>query len=382
MVGELRRLRDSGIDIGVPLTAKTEVMEEQLKKLLGTKKPLSPNKRVTREVGSHLSEQNWHALLPHLNLRTMYRCLLLYRECNRAVGRNLIWPQLVARDLGLVPSFIRNMKLYYLRGMNFGVPLSLYTWERTNDLTKKPLPPNEQFREVDTNVMLAVQYTPYYSKGNVIKPNIILPYNVTIRKIFWTWTSWDSASKYLSTDGRFYEEDGTLARPPIELPPGEVVTDMKIFISVLTFLLTKSGKVFVVVRARGTPTMSVPVPEPIIDISSYNGRFVSISGRLYEPGVSVGNKGQWVASATLSTQLEYGTRWSIESYEYRPLGVAGRDPITVATDGYVSYRGSITGPLPKPLQNEFDKYQLVSVYVYDSLYWFRGFKRAMISDGR
>ena len=69
----------------------------------------------------------------------MYRCLLLYKSCNRAISHNLVWPLLIARDLGPVPSFVRNMKLYYLRAMNFGVPLSLYAW----DLSKKSLPPNE-----------------------------------------------------------------------------------------------------------------------------------------------------------------------------------------------------------------------------------------------
>ena len=37
-----------------------------------------------------------------------------------------MWRPLIARDLGLLPHFVHNLKLYYLREMRFGVPLPMY----------------------------------------------------------------------------------------------------------------------------------------------------------------------------------------------------------------------------------------------------------------
>ena len=238
VIGELRRLRESGVDIGVALTAKTEVMEEQLKKLLGEKSMINDKRSPKKDA-----ERNWPILLPRLNLRTLYRCLLLYKECNRAVGGNLVWQQLIARDLGIVPTFIRDLKLYYLRAMNFDLPLTLYVYE-----PDESLPPKQIFHEVARDVLLADRGAPRCVRGNIIQPNTVLPYNVTIRKIFPSILR-DRSPKYLSTEGQFYNREGRIVTLFPELPPGEMITDI-LFLDGIT-ILTKSGKVYVVPGAGG-----------------------------------------------------------------------------------------------------------------------------------
>ena len=125
-----------------------------------------------------------------------------------------------------------------------------------------------------------------------------------------------------------YEEDGTLARPPIEPPSGEVISNIKFFSSSHIVLLMKSGKVFVVVREekriKATIAVSFPSQTTIIDISSYTHRLVSSSGQLYELHISVDTRARWVADALPVARLEDGSGWSIEAHEDRPTSPPSR----------------------------------------------------------
>ena len=369
VIRQLRALHESGVDIGTRLNVKTEIMIERLKML----------SEASNTTGSlHVSEQSWQILLPQLNLRTMYRCLLLYRECNRAVGRNLIWPLLITRELGPIPSFTRNMKLYYLRGMNFGVPLNLYAWDES-------LPLEEQFREIATGVILIADEAPRYVRGNIIQPGVVLPYNVTIRKIFPALMN----SMYLSTEGQLYDQRGMITTTVGALPLGEVIIDMRFggWHPTRTTLLMKSGNVYTVVEEGSARRWAlISIPEPIIDITSYSDRFVSQSGKLYQPSERSSDDGKITVEALPTPELADHTRWSIRSYENRPLEsspVVGS--MTVLPDGHVTYKDSYSDPFPKTIKAEFAKYHLVSVY-YDreegkGAYLFRGFKRYESSEG-
>src|SRR5579864_368134 len=100
IVQRLKQLRRLGTSIGIALTAKTDLLVEELQRLEAG----GAASAVTS--GGYIGESLWHILLRQLNLRTLYRCMLLYRECHRAVSRNLLWRWLIERDLGLVPLFV------------------------------------------------------------------------------------------------------------------------------------------------------------------------------------------------------------------------------------------------------------------------------------
>ena len=322
---------------------------------------IAPTRCRSRMYG----ESRWHVLLHHLNLRTLYRCSMLYRSCHLAIDRNLVWRQLIERDLGVVPSFVGNMKLYYLRGMNFGVPLTEYEWSEG------------RVHSIGDNVVMAGGWSDasYQLKtGNVLHftnssssktlsseaPNPIggsswrttvhIPWNVTIREItlFPAAHYQPHASPYLfTTDGRFIDLFGKTNELPFSLPIGEVVSTV---LSHTThhhiLILTKLGNMYLVEEHGDINNygyhhyeyivVPVPTPEPIIDLGVHINDInvlddptivVSASGRLYEfeldedqttgaplpslrPVKIIMNSVAW---------QENNTRWSSELYELRPL---------------------------------------------------------------
>ena len=183
----------------------------------------------------------WYHVLRQLNLRTLHRCLLLFRPCYRSMCQNPIWSDLVVRDLGLVPRFAINMKLYYLRAMNFGVPLTEYEVD---------------LRTKDRMVVLGSTEGVLMSLGEFIikRGNLIvdrmdrtqveaLPWNVTIKKLtFDRNVDVVGLTHLLATDGCLYGFDGHRHNRP-SLPRGEVMADHHYVLSCRrTLVLTKSGE--------------------------------------------------------------------------------------------------------------------------------------------
>ena len=182
-----------------------------------------------------ISENIWQQLLPNINLRTLYRCQTVFKECNRAVGRALVWRPLIARDLGLLPSFITNLKLYYLREMNFGVPLPYYRLKGD-----RPELYNRGGQHLDAEEELALYVSPLLviKQGNIVKMERQwsepkqLPKRITIKR--WvTAGGFDRHSRVdtpflLSTEGELYSTDGSIKTLEPSIPPKEVIRNINV----------------------------------------------------------------------------------------------------------------------------------------------------------
>lgn len=367
-LGELRR---SGVDIGIPLTSKTEVMVKRLEELSTKRSPQrsSSNKSIahaakqpttTRERGSGKwpSEEVWYNILPRLNLRTLYRCMLLYHNCHRATKHNPIWSHLIRRDLGVVPSFVGNLRFYYLRQMNFGVPLNLYTWK----------PGESTVRLIDKDVILSKGKTSIY-KGNRIG-GVALPWSVTIRNIILDKRNTRS-DQLLSTEGELFDDEGVPIKPTIDLPSRELLAD---FLDMRDYrfrmILTKSGQLYLSHDFRPEVLLRVPIKHPVIDLRAYEeGEVTTATGELYKIPIPYNLKvDTWKPTVEPLDDVS-------GSYLTRPLEVRRRyelEPLVLLTDGKLV---SQDNDLSVQQQQEFGRYQFYSLAFLDTAYYMRGFER-------
>lgn len=164
------------------------------------------------------NEGIWSWLLQYLQLRTLYRVILLYQEANKAISRGLIWTALIRRDLGLVPDWAKDRKLYYLREMHFGVPLNVYSWNAQKD---------EELHIIDLRVLAEnKEFTLHENK--IYDKELNKVSNINLRDTSYRRSVIYQGKTYIiTTGGQLLDLTGKIADiPPWRLPLGEVICDI------------------------------------------------------------------------------------------------------------------------------------------------------------
>lgn len=178
----------------------------------------------------------WQVLLRHLELRTAYRLIMINRESRKVIGVPF-WRDRIARDLGIVPDFVKNYKLYYLKQTHFGIPLEMYRVENG-----KLIPEDDGIIEANyyvrlTPTMIKNQEGAFHLDGHFTSFRQLISIGV------------------LAVDGTVYNLFGDKINPPVQLPRGEVLT---YYDSATDTSLTKRGNVY---NSEGE---RVVFPEPMV----------------------------------------------------------------------------------------------------------------------
>ena len=209
---------------------------------------------------SPIEEARWHQLLRQLNLRTLYRCMLLFKVCNKVLNRNLVWPHLVARDLAPVPEFTVNLKLYYLRAMNFSVPSTEYLLRdlvfMIDQECRRSSSIDRSLVSINREDVLMRGELFVLSRGNTLTSitdpllndeyTSRLPTTTTIKRVVRNEVGLFSDNKYLlSTDGELFDLRGERCHFACSLPNGEVIADVECpYRCNYAWILAKSGRVY------------------------------------------------------------------------------------------------------------------------------------------
>lgn len=283
----------------------------------------------------------WLLLLSHCQLRTIYRLLFLSHQLHRVVYFPLLWINLIIRDVGVVPDFIMNHRLYLLRQLKFQLPLSLYRYELG------------RLTEIDTEISYCLGRNKLILKDNQLFQNgrsvldtivncISLVYNMRGRSIRGE-VMYGREFKILMMNGKLLYRDLGVLVPPIGLPSTEVMIDID-----PPLILTRSGRIYL---NRNNEVKLLPLEEPAIRL---NPTVVTRSGKLYK----LGRNDEWERVAPKRIKTDYFETYINHGWRIDRNGRAMR------------IRGN-TDPI-------FDDYYMVDVGEYGTtgqVYYFRGFKR-------
>lgn len=333
-----------------------------------------------------LHEGLWQVLFTKLQLRTLYRLLFLSHQLNGYINKNLFWRELIVRDLGLVPLYTTNYKLYYLKQMKFGVPLTMYR-APINKINSKFALTREQIvgelvpimdKVVMANNQFIVHenYISARSDGRTTIDDLV---GVSARKMFHITFPDDIVIYVLFTGGFICAADDCENILSELVPADEVITDITTIEQYkYVVVVTKSGKVFL----NGQLQLS---PEPMLSI--VNNRLLSVTGNYH----------RWRIIDHDKEPSELHQRCSLQFDDPRPITGAGRARSSgansrgagVITEDEQSFFVDRNNPLPIFIdssgivtekqhsessqfnQEEFDRYLMVD---FNWEYEFRGFE--------
>lgn len=254
-------------------------------------------------------------MIKHCQLQTIYRLSRINKFIFRLTTNNLFWRDLIVRDFGIVPNFINNYKLYYLKELHYGVPLYLY--QLVDDKAEKW---KREVIYVDGELAVADNHLVRLFNRRKFSDRLELTGRTIKRIVFdrYYFPSGVSTTTYylLFTDGRildatnnsfvapitFYSQDEPIADVHIQLihVSGTLAKIPKLKIMVV---LTKSGRVLI----DDKPIATV---EPMIKVVD---RFLlSVSGKYYrwdEKGVSR-------TPSDYITETDYEKRQDLQRWDY------------------------------------------------------------------
>lgn len=261
------------------------------------------------------------------------------------LANNDFWTRLIRRDLGVVPCFAVNMKLYYLQGMNFGVPLTVY---RLDELDRR-----QSVVELDQGVVFLDRYFAVYNTKIINtatqRSTELTLVGRSIKKTVFYSGRWC----LLITDGELLGLAGDKLPAP-HLPENETITDIITFeqdYETKYTVLTKSGVVYK--RKILNLTIRTPIEEPVVSVV-FKNKLLTHSGSIY---------------------------WWGREVEY--LGWFNSDqPICESESLYIGIDGKVgTRELPTTMSahvyTELEKYFMIDIHKdpRTDQYLFRGFRR-------
>ena len=266
ILDRLKKLRESGIEIGVPLNATTERLRQVDRRLF------APGYLNPDLIGLWLTK---------LSLDSIYRLYLLNANVRKLVNKSSFWEQLIRRDLGLVPKFNIDLRLYYLREEGIRVlgpawVLKSHFGHRTSDYFDK-----HNYALVSTSKKVVHLFPGggyltrdgnYNERGLVIQP----PTGERFKEIFYyrpSKYSYDNALILLTYSGKFVDAQGRMIR--LKRITQTNIIQYRVF-DVGTYILTREGQVYQYVDNQ---TKLVAIPEPIITLS--DNYALSETGKLY-----------------------------------------------------------------------------------------------------
>lgn len=304
----------------------------------------------------------WAQLLPKLQLRTIYRLLILNKEVNLVFSRENLWKMLITRDLGIIPDYITNYKWYYLKQMRFNVPLSLYTIDKNNIVTvdTRVLDSEEEYelysdrivkkirdkeKITESSAQLRLGGTSIVRSGRCLGE--ILSYDVWSRPHF----SHPAGKVLITTDGRLYDYSGRLVVGP-KLPDGEIIKYINHEYHNNSYVVSKSGKLYRFEWFGRSYSKLVLITQPklppIVDGSTL-ARLILKSGLIYDAVYD---------------------RYLTSSDDLQPRLNANGE-LDIDDNGIVRNLGEI----PFRLGNKLKQYFIINIHRTDNnQYVFRGFK--------
>jgi len=374
VIERLKAVRSRGVDLRIKLTAKTSLLLqtwERLnpklspKKLSPKREPLTPEKKQQPEE-QQLHDGLLHQLLPRLQLRTLYRLHFFNKKVREIVDNKYFWMKLIERDVGVVPDFIANtssqLRLYYLKKMNFNVPLTIYGLNELDEVIEKAN--NVVFS--DKEVIIYNNNTIYNLTNNQLSQVDLIGRSIKERR-YNNWSKENNLSKrcLLSTDGRLYNYEGNELEKPLGLPSNEIITDIGD-----RHILMRSGKVYIKLKGS-TQAIETVIGEPIVSL--VGDRMLSKTGKYY--------KYKTIRYDEVNEVVPDG---ELDLKEYRWEPISEKFPLYIESDGKVSDKKS-PPTMYFGVYTALWKYYMVSVYEIDivslkhayhrSEYRFRGFKK-------
>lgn len=361
LIDRLKELRRSGVDIGIALTASTDVLHETWNRLRNVQQ-----RRTVEEpsIQIRVHEGLWQVLLPKLQLRTLYRMILMYKEAHRVLN-NTFWRNLIVRDLGVVPDFIDEYRLYYLKQMHFGVPLTLYGLdeEREHSLTELDdqvvfigsdrddyeyrVRLNNELRNVNDDTRVKLDLV-----GRSIKKMVQM----------------GSDHFLLTTDGHLLSLVDGEGSTPYYTRRGTPVADI-----VGQCILLKSGEVYFVNSSNPGKRAAVPgkraeLPEPVVSING--GQLLMKSGLYYGYEFDI-------TSNSLYVDKSRSGRYDREQYRLEFLSeLDSSEHLIIDLNGAVVNESSFITHVYANIFTELGRYFMVQLYRADSqTYYYRGFKK-------
>ena len=128
LIEKLKALWEQGVDIGIRLTAKTEVLERAYESLVQRPSP-------KKEPGLSLELLSAH-IFPRLSVDTLYRFYLTSSRVRPSIDNRHLWKRLIERDLRFVPKFEVDYKLHYLRATDIPIAATAILY-RSDERMKK-----------------------------------------------------------------------------------------------------------------------------------------------------------------------------------------------------------------------------------------------------
>jgi len=353
VIERLKEVRASGVDLGIALTAKTSLLLQTWERLNYKQSPkhvLFTPEQQQHEPIITVHEGLNHLLLPRLQLRTLYRLIFFNKRVHEIVDNKYFWRKLIERDVGVVPDFIANtlsqLRLYYLKKMNFNVPLTIYGLDDQDEVFEQEhnvVFSNENVIIYNNNTLLNL-ITNKLSRLDLIGRSI----KATIRQ--------DEEEYLLSTDGRLYDYEGNEIK----------LRKLQVFDNIADIyydrVLTKSGIVYLTIEG-GEKAVEVMVGEPIV---SLDYRLLSKTGKYY--------KFKKIGHHEVNELVPDG---ELDLTKYRWEPISKQYPLYIESDGNVSDE-KMPPTMYFGVYTALWKYYMVSVYQIEidrrTHYQFRGFK--------
>jgi hypothetical protein len=274
-------------------------------------------------------------ILNKLHISTTYRLYHLINVVRKIVNSQIFWKQLIERDLGVVPSFKVDFKLYYLRAMKFPIPSRIL----------------KNGEQIETNVTFfngsdimgyndgRVKIFDRYGREHLYK----LPEGERIKSVVF-----DILSVFILTySGKLYEQplDPPFIRIPIKgaslipvklinSPPGDyrILTVLRNHNSICEterLVLTTNGDIFL---TEGEKQSILELPEKILKIVSVQRLcFLALgkSGHLYKLNRNRGRNTIKKVDEKVVWLFDDGTKLSPSGYIQRPYNHAEKHELPV-----------------------------------------------------
>lgn len=276
---------------------------------------------LSEEKLVHLHNDLWRLLLLRLQLRTIYRLLFLRKEFFTMLMNKFFWRELVVRDLGPIPEFNNDYRMYYLKQMHFVVPLNLYKIPMRESLRSPELLQRLMYPVLLFDEKYKLQIEPNgvtldsMSSNVVHRPNLV---GKTVKKWFdlgYGGVAGAPSELLLLSNGKIVEMKSKMASGHLHLnmrqvllktsTKGEGVVDIvpKSYGNAhCEVIVTRSGKVYL----NGKLQMNI---EPMVRIDPNYRRLKSVTGRNYY----YGPEGVVPAYSPLDGYLKQAKPFAIES---------------------------------------------------------------------